>query len=113
MPAIAADPGWDRASLSVPYALYVFLYSALGAVTGQLTDRWGPRVVLTVGGCLLGGIMLIARCLHCGRFTSSLALWLPLEFHWKLWCRVRSECCVEYGSIHVTLSIAEAGKTSV
>lgn len=62
MPSIAADTGWDRASLSVPYALYVFLYSALGAVTGRLTDRWGPRVVLTVGGCLLGcGIMLMSQ----------------------------------------------------
>jgi sugar phosphate permease len=62
MPAIAADTGWDRASLSVPYALYVFLYSALGAVTGRLTDHWGPRVVLTIGGWLLGcGIMLMSQ----------------------------------------------------
>jgi OFA family oxalate/formate antiporter-like MFS transporter len=62
MPAVSADTGWDRASLSVPYSLYVFVYSALGAVTGRLTDRWGPRVVLTVGGCLLGcGIMLMSQ----------------------------------------------------
>src|ERR1700739_95688 len=46
LPAISADTGWDRASLSVPYSLYVFVYSALGVVTGRLTDRWGPRVVL-------------------------------------------------------------------
>lgn len=37
LPAISADTGWDRASLSVPYSLYVFIYSALGAVTGRLT----------------------------------------------------------------------------
>jgi len=62
LPAISADTGWDRASLSVPYSLYVFIYSALGVVTGRLTDRWGPRVVLTVGGCLLGcGIALMSR----------------------------------------------------
>ncbi len=62
MPAISADTGWDRASLSVPYSLYVFVYSALGVVTGRLTDRWGPRVVLTVGGCLLGsGIVLMSQ----------------------------------------------------
>lgn len=62
LPAISADTGWDRASLSVPYSLYVFIYSALGAVTGRLTDRWGPRVVITVGGCLVGtGIMLMSR----------------------------------------------------
>jgi len=62
MPAISADTGWSRASLSVPYSLYVFVYSALGVVTGRLTDRWGPRVVLTVGGCLLGsGIVLMSQ----------------------------------------------------
>jgi MFS family permease len=62
MPAISADTGWDRGSLSLPYSLYVFVYSALGAVTGRFTDRWGPRIVLTVGGCLLGsGIMLVSQ----------------------------------------------------
>jgi MFS family permease len=62
MPAISADTGWDRGSLSLPYSLYVFVYSALGVVTGHFTDRWGPRIVLTVGGCLLGsGIILVSQ----------------------------------------------------
>lgn len=62
MPFISTDTGWDRGSLSLPYSLYVFIYSALGIVSGRLTDRLGPRVVLTVGGGLLGtGIMLVSR----------------------------------------------------
>lgn len=62
MPFISADTGWDRGSLSLPYSMYVFLYSALGVVSGRLTDRLGPRIVLTVGGCLLGaGVMLMSR----------------------------------------------------
>jgi OFA family oxalate/formate antiporter-like MFS transporter len=62
MPFISADTGWDRGSLSLPYSLYVFIYSALGVVTGRLTDRSGPRIVLTVGGCLLGlGVILMSR----------------------------------------------------
>lgn len=62
MPAISAETGWDRGRLSLPYSLYVFLYSALGVVTGRFTDRWGPRIVLTIGGCLLGsGIILMSR----------------------------------------------------
>lgn len=62
MPAISTDTGWDRGSLSLPYSLYVFVYSALGIVTGRFTDRWGPRIVLTVGGCLLGsGIILVSQ----------------------------------------------------
>jgi len=59
---ISADTGWDRASLSFPYSLYVFVYSALGLATGRLTDRLGPRIVITIGGGLLaGGIMLVSR----------------------------------------------------
>jgi len=62
MPFISADTGWDRGSLSLPYSMYVFVYGALSLVTGRLTDRLGPRVVLTVGGCLLGsGVMLMSR----------------------------------------------------
>ena len=62
MPFISADTGWDRGSLSLPYSLYVLVYSALGVVSGRLTDRLGPRIVLTVGGCLLGsGVMLVGQ----------------------------------------------------
>jgi MFS family permease len=62
MPFISADTGWDRGSLSLPYSVYVFVYSALGVVSGRLTDRLGPRIVLMVGGCLLGtGVMLMSR----------------------------------------------------
>src|ERR1700691_472826 len=62
MPFISADTGWDRGSLSLPYSMYIFVYSALGVVSGRLTDRVGPRIVLTVGGCVLGtGVMLVSR----------------------------------------------------
>jgi MFS transporter, OFA family, oxalate/formate antiporter len=62
MPYISADTGWDRGSLSLCYSLYVFVYSALGLVSGWLTDRLGPRGVLTAGGCLLGtGVLLMSQ----------------------------------------------------
>jgi MFS transporter, OFA family, oxalate/formate antiporter len=61
MPFISTDTGWDRGSLSLAYSMYVFVYSMLGIVSGRLTDRLGPRVVLTVGGSLLGtGVMLMS-----------------------------------------------------
>jgi MFS transporter, OFA family, oxalate/formate antiporter len=64
MPFISADTGWDRGSLSLPYSMYVFVYSALGIVSGRLTDRLGPRVVLMVGGCLLGTGMMLMSGVH-------------------------------------------------
>jgi MFS family permease len=64
MPYISADTGWSRATLSIPYSCYIFVYSALGILTGRLTDRLGPRIVLIVGGCLLGGGVMLMSQVH-------------------------------------------------
>jgi MFS family permease len=75
MAEISKDTGWGRDSLSLPYSLYVFLYSALGAVAGRFTDRWGPRIVITVGGCLLGiGIILTSQVTALWQMYLSLGL---------------------------------------
>lgn len=75
MAEISKETGWGRDSLSLPYALYVFLYSALGAVAGRFTDRWGPRLVITVGGCLLGlGIILTSQVTAFWQMYLSLGL---------------------------------------
>ena len=52
--AIGDDTGWSRTQLSLPYAVYVALYSSLSSVSGRMTDRWGPRRVVFFGGLLLG-----------------------------------------------------------
>jgi MFS family permease len=64
MPFISADTGWDRGSLSIPYSLYVFVYSALGLIAGRLTDRLGPRIVFIVGAALLGGGIIMTSRVH-------------------------------------------------
>jgi MFS family permease len=52
--ALTEEFGWSRASLSGVFSLYAAAYSFLGLVAGRLTDRWGPRAVVTMGGGLLG-----------------------------------------------------------
>jgi MFS family permease len=59
LPAMAAETGWDRTSLSLPFSLYVLVYSALGAASGWCTDRFGPRLVVATGAVLLGGGLLL------------------------------------------------------
>ena len=51
---MTAELGWSRAVTALPYSIYVFLYSALAAVTGRATDRFGPRPVISIGAVLLG-----------------------------------------------------------
>lgn len=52
--AITDDLGWSRSRLILPYAVYVFVYSALSSVAGLATDRFGPRRVVLAGGLMLG-----------------------------------------------------------
>ena len=52
--AMLDEFGWSRASLSGAFSLYAFVYTGLALVAGRLTDRWGPRAVIAVGGAFLG-----------------------------------------------------------
>src|SRR5262245_48830685 len=67
--ALLAEFGWSRASLSGVFSLYTVVYSALALAAGRLTDRWGPRIVIAVGGGFLG-LGLIGM-------SGTNALWLP------------------------------------
>jgi len=54
--------GWTRAMTSSVFSLNMLLCGALAIVTGRLTDRIGPRPVITVGGFLLGlGYLLTSQ----------------------------------------------------
>jgi len=50
---IVADTGWSETRLQLIFAVYVFSYSGLSAVTGAFTDRFGPRRVVGLGAVLL------------------------------------------------------------
>jgi MFS family permease len=52
--ALVEEFGWSRASLSGVFSLYAGVYSGFALVAGRLTDRWGPRAVIAIGGALLG-----------------------------------------------------------
>lgn len=52
--ALLDEFGWSRASLAGAFSLYAFAYCIVGFPAGQLTDVWGPRRVILVGGCFLG-----------------------------------------------------------
>ena len=54
--------GWTRAMTSGPYSLCWFLLGFLCIVSGRLNDKFGPRIVLTVSGLLVGfGYLLMSQ----------------------------------------------------
>lgn len=64
MSEISAEMGWSRRDLSLSYAFYVFIYSGLGIVSGWCTDRWGPRIVILIGGLLVGSGTILMSQVH-------------------------------------------------
>jgi len=54
--------GWARAMTSGAFSLSMVVYGLLNVAAGRLTDRFGPRVVVTIGGFLIGlGFLLMSQ----------------------------------------------------
>jgi len=59
---MSGEFGWTRTMTSGAFSLYMVLHGVLYLVTGRLTDRFGPRAVMTVCGLFLGaGFMLMSQ----------------------------------------------------
>jgi MFS family permease len=56
---VVEDTGWSETRLQLIFAFYILSYSALSAVSGILTDRFGPRIVVAVGAVVLGAGYLV------------------------------------------------------
>lgn len=59
---LQAEFGWSRALISGASSLGFFLNGLFAVVAGRLTDRFGPRITMTVSGCVLGlGYFLMSQ----------------------------------------------------
>ncbi|MHB1132930.1 MAG: MFS transporter [Chloroflexota bacterium] len=56
--AILEEFGWSRALTAGAYSISVLIYGITGPLAGLLIDRWGPRVVMSVGALLLAAGMV-------------------------------------------------------
>ena len=53
VPAMVEDLGWQRAHLGGAFSVYSVVYTSFSLVSGRLTDSFGPRRVVAIGGILL------------------------------------------------------------
>lgn len=59
---VLIEHGWTRAAISGAYSLCLLVQGSLCILMGRLTDRFGPRVVITVCGLLAGlGYILMSQ----------------------------------------------------
>lgn len=54
-PTIVEGFGWGRANTALMFSITMFVYGLLSPVAGRLVDRFEPRLVLSVGACIMGG----------------------------------------------------------
>jgi MFS family permease len=59
---VLTEFGWTRAMTSGGFSLSWIVQGLLGVIMGRLTDRFGPRVVLTICGFIIGlGYLLMSQ----------------------------------------------------
>ncbi len=51
--SIVSEFNWDRASTSSIFSIFLICHALIGLLTGYLQDRYGPRIVIPLGACIL------------------------------------------------------------
>lgn len=59
-PVVEGGWGWSAGQASLPYAIGVGVFAVSMVFAGRAQDRFGPRVVATVGGALCGIGLIVA-----------------------------------------------------
>lgn len=52
--------GWSSTQASLPYTMAVAMFAVMMIFGGRLQDKYGPRVVVTLAGILVGGGMVLS-----------------------------------------------------
>lgn len=82
---MTADLNWDRGILSVGYSIMVLVAGPFGLVVGRLSDKYGPRPLVTIGGLFTGAGFLL---------TSLISSLWQLYLIWGILIGIGSVLCL-------------------
>ncbi|MBN2187049.1 MAG: MFS transporter [Dehalococcoidia bacterium] len=54
-PAIVEEFGWSRGNTALMFSIHIGVYGLAAPIVGSMVDRFNPRLVLSVGACVVGG----------------------------------------------------------
>jgi len=57
--SIVNEFGWDRALASSIFSIFLICHALTGLLSGYLQDRYGPRIVIPVGTCILAFALIL------------------------------------------------------
>ena len=73
------DFGWTRASTSLPFSLNLILSGLFSIIAGRISDRLGPKLVVTIGGIVMGiGYLLMSRIVNLWGLYLSFGILVAL-----------------------------------
>jgi MFS family permease len=79
---ITADTGWSRGFVYLGFTVSLLVMGMISTWAGRAIDRYGPRLVMTVGTLVLSlGLYLLSRVTS---ETAYLAIWALLGFGMRL-----------------------------
>jgi MFS family permease len=61
---LAVEFGWDRGVIAGAFSFGFLVSAALSPIAGRLMDRYGPRLVIEVGVCLMASGLLMAPAIE-------------------------------------------------
>ena len=82
---ITEDLVWDRGALSAALSITILVSGGLGIVAGRLSDRYGPRLLVTIGGVLTGIAFLLTYLIS--------SLW-HVYLIWGIFMGIGASCCL-------------------
>ena len=82
---LTTEFNWDRGALSAAFSLHMLVSGGLGILTGKLSDKYGPRPLVTISG-LLGGLGFL--------LMSQITMLWQLYLIWGLFMGVSGACSV-------------------